>query len=279
MRVAGLKYRKVSPGTWNDAKFRELDDAGKLVWMLLLTHPLMSALGAMRCTPEGLATELRWTTAKMRRALTAIQERRMAEYDDSIGVIWLPNFLRYNVPESPNVVIAWRGAIDALPEGGLRNRITKTAKDYAEALGEAFLKAFVKAFGEGVSKPLPNPEQEPEQEQEPEPEKPKSAATPLPDWVPPEPWAGYIAMRAKIRKPMTQRAKELAVGELEKLRGQGHDPQAVLEQSIFHSWQGLFPLRPNSSKGGANKQESLEERNRRVAKEWRPPELRDRNAS
>lgn len=278
MKAAGLKYRKVSPGTWNDAKFRELDDAGKLVWMLLLTHPLMSALGAMRCTPEGLATELRWTTAKMRRALTTIQERHMAEYDESIGVIWLPNFLRYNVPESPNVVIAWRGSLDALPEGQLRNRISKTAKDFAEALGEAFMKAFVKAFGEAVSKPSPNPEQEQEQEPEQEQEKPKAAAAPLPNWVAPEPWAAYVAMRTKIRKPMTQRAKELAVGELGKLREQGHDPTAVLEQSVFHSWQGLFPLRANGEKGGANKQESLEERNRRVAKGWRPPEMRDRDA-
>ena len=47
----------------------------------------------------------------------------------------------------------------------------------------------------------------------------------------------------KIKKPMTDRAVLLAIRELEKLKGEGHEPKQVLEQSILNSWQGLFPLR------------------------------------
>src|SRR3546814_21174285 len=50
-------------------------------------------------------------------------------------------------------------------------------------------------------------------------------------------------MRIKIRKPMTDYAKSLAVAELARLAEDGHPPGAVLDQSIFRDWQGLFPLK------------------------------------
>lgn len=54
----------------------------------------------------------------------------------------------------------------------------------------------------------------------------------------------YSAMRIKLKKPMTDRAKQLAIGKLRELSGE--DPAEmirILEQSIANSWQGLFPLR------------------------------------
>lgn len=65
---------------------------------------------------------------------------------------------------------------------------------------------------------------------------------PIPDWIPNEAWQGYLDMRKKIRKPMTERAVALAINTLEKLRQQGQDIGAVLDQSTLNSWQGLFPL-------------------------------------
>jgi uncharacterized protein YdaU (DUF1376 family) len=68
----------------------------------------------------------------------------------------------------------------------------------------------------------------------------------LPEWVPVEAWQGYIETRKKKRAPNTDHALDLAVRELEKLRVAGHDPKAVLEQSVFRGWQGLFPIGSNS---------------------------------
>lgn len=65
----------------------------------------------------------------------------------------------------------------------------------------------------------------------------------LPDWVPADAWAGYIEMRKKIKKPMTDRATVLAVGVLIKLRDAGNEPGAVLDQSTMNSWQGLFEVK------------------------------------
>lgn len=73
-----------------------------------------------------------------------------------------------------------------------------------------------------------------------------------PDWIPSEPWAGFVEMRKKIRAPLTERALALAVGELERLRRTGEDPAAVLNQSVFRGWKGLFPVKPDEANHGAN---------------------------
>lgn len=64
----------------------------------------------------------------------------------------------------------------------------------------------------------------------------------LPEWIPQQDWDDYLAMRLKIRKPATERAKQLAVLKLDELRSQGHSPAAVLQQSILRDYQGLFPI-------------------------------------
>lgn len=70
----------------------------------------------------------------------------------------------------------------------------------------------------------------------------------LPDWLPKENWKGYLEMRKKIKKPMTERAVKLQINELTKLKKQGHDPGKVLDQSVRNSWQGLFPLKEGEKK-------------------------------
>ena len=71
----------------------------------------------------------------------------------------------------------------------------------------------------------------------------------LPDWIPVSTWADFVAMRKSIRKAMTPAAMRLQVGVLEKLRSEGHEPRAVLEQSIAASWQGLFPIKADTRSG------------------------------
>lgn len=66
----------------------------------------------------------------------------------------------------------------------------------------------------------------------------------FPSWLPKETWTAYVEMRRKIKKPLTDDAVELAVKKLARLSGsRTEEAKAILEQSIFQSWQGLFPLR------------------------------------
>lgn len=94
-----------------------------------------------------------------------------------------------------------------------------------------------------------------------------------PDWVPTAAWNGYCEMRSRGKQPFTPRAKALAVGALFRLKTEGHDPEAVLDQSVLRGYTGLFPIKANGAGDrNPNRQESLEERNLRVAEAWTPPE-------
>ena len=65
----------------------------------------------------------------------------------------------------------------------------------------------------------------------------------FPDWWPHEAWNGYLAMRKKAKKSPTEHAVELAIAELTKLRADGEDPKAVLDQSTMRHYTGLFPVK------------------------------------
>lgn len=65
----------------------------------------------------------------------------------------------------------------------------------------------------------------------------------LPDWIPEPQWNAWIEARLKVKKPATDWAKRLAVAKLEELKEQGHHPAAVLAQSAFHNWPGLYQIK------------------------------------
>ena len=115
-------YRKIDPRMWNDEKFRSLSMEGKLAFVLLLTHPHMTALGAMRATIPGLAAELGDPKA-FGEAFREVFAKGLAKHDEKASCVYLPRFLKYNKPESPNVIKAWVHCIDLIPECGLKNEV------------------------------------------------------------------------------------------------------------------------------------------------------------
>jgi hypothetical protein len=69
----------------------------------------------------------------------------------------------------------------------------------------------------------------------------------------------FIDMRKTIKKPMTTKALELLIRNLEKLTNLEEEKIAILNQSIEHGWQTVYPLKTvglqtmnNTRKGGMN---------------------------
>lgn len=82
--------------------------------------------------------------------------------------------------------------------------------------------------------------------------------------VPADAMKALRAHRVKIKHPMTERAEELIIGKLEKIWVQhGHDPSAVIDQTIVEGWRGVFPLKDD------------DDGNRRGAGRSRAPDRRD----
>ena len=59
----------------------------------------------------------------------------------------------------------------------------------------------------------------------------------------------FDAMRKAIKKPLTERAKELLLGKLRELAQDTGEQVKILDQSIMHNWQGVFALKGDGDRG------------------------------
>jgi hypothetical protein len=145
-------YRKIDVRIWNDEKFNDMDNEEKLAFIFVLTHPNMTSIGAMRGTVEGLAAEIKALPEAFHKAF----DKGMLKVCKKSSLIVATNFMKYNQPESPNVVKAWAKAFSMLPECELKNeiyaKIYQTVKGLGKDSKKAFLKAFDEAFPEGYGK-------------------------------------------------------------------------------------------------------------------------------
>jgi hypothetical protein len=159
------RYRKIDTRMWGDSRFRKLSSpgpSGKYLWMFLLTGPQTSNIpGLFRTGEMALAEELEWSLEEFQKAFEEAFSKGLVKADWKARVVWIPNAIKYNQPESPNVVKSWRTTWDEIPECPLKVEAHAKLRDYTEALGIGFAKAFIEA----CAKPLPNQEQEQEQEQ------------------------------------------------------------------------------------------------------------------
>lgn len=78
----------------------------------------------------------------------------------------------------------------------------------------------------------------------------------LPEWLPLDAWNGWVEMRKRIKKPMTERAEELRIKDLAAFHAAGEDVGAILDQSTANNWTDLYPLkerRDASTRGSKSK--------------------------
>lgn len=141
-------YRKIDVQIWNDARMVSLKPSAKLAFLFLITHPNMTSIGAMRATVQGLAAELSVSP----KDFAEVFDKGMAKYDEKTFCIFLPNFLKYQTAESPNVIKNWVKQIAYIPEGFLKEEAVGCLKAYVEGMREGFQKA----FHEALRKEYPN---------------------------------------------------------------------------------------------------------------------------
>jgi len=173
------RYRKVEVRTWGDEKFRRLSPmppCGQGLWLFLITGPFTGPVpGLFRAGRAAMAEELDWSLEAFDKAFGEAFREGMVKADFRARVVWVPNAIKHNKPESPNVVKSWATELDLIPECPLKWEAIEALKASVYALGEAFAKAFDKAIGKPLPKPsakpsakaMPNQEQEQEQEKNP----------------------------------------------------------------------------------------------------------------
>ena len=154
------RYSKVSRRIWNSASFRILSQpkpSGAWLFLRVLTAPELNSIpGLFQAWDAGLAKALNWSAKDFDRCFAELTREGLARADWTVGLVWLPNAIAHNEPESPNVVIGWRTYWQELPECLLKLQAQASLMAWFEAKGEPW----VKAFGKAISKTMPNQEQE-----------------------------------------------------------------------------------------------------------------------
>ena len=138
MKPESRRYRKVSVQIWGDAKFFSMSHEGQLAFLFILTHPNMTGIGAMRATMDGLSAELNMDRKGFREPF----DKGLVKASTEAPLITLPNFIKHNPPENPNVVKGWLKILDTLPECELLEEhiglVLQALKGYGEHLAEPF---------------------------------------------------------------------------------------------------------------------------------------------
>jgi hypothetical protein len=62
----------------------------------------------------------------------------------------------------------------------------------------------------------------------------------LPEWIPSEPWNGWLDVRKKKHSPVQGRSRTIAINKLKKWKDQGYDLTEILDAATFGNWQGLY---------------------------------------
>ena len=66
-------------------------------------------------------------------------------------------------------------------------------------------------------------------------------------------FGAFCEMRAKIKSPLTERAKTMIVNRLNELSGDKQTQIAILEQSVMNGWKSVYPLKTDFKNQPANK--------------------------
>jgi len=97
----------------------------------------------------------------------------------------------------------------------------------------------------------------------------------VPAWIPRAAWDRFVAMRKKIRAPLTDDAIELAFKALEEYQDDGQDVEKILDASTLNSWRGLFPLRDQGRGGKRGGGRAMAQEGGKELREWMGQQLDD----
>lgn len=150
------RWRKIDVRISIDERVRRLSRPppnGRSLFDHLLYGPSTSNVpGLYRAGEAHLAEELEWPLEGFREAFREVLGEGLVKADWKARLVWVPGAIKYNRPESPNVVRSWRSTWDELPVCALKaeafSRFKAFLEGYAKAYAEAFSQACAEPYGE-----------------------------------------------------------------------------------------------------------------------------------
>ena len=237
--MAEVKWIKITTDVFDDEKILLIESLPEADSIIVIWFKLLCLAGkqnnsgvfimgnSMPYTDKMLATIFRRKETTVQLALETFERYGMIEMVDN--VVTIPNWNKHQT-------------LDSYEKKKERDRLYQAER-------RAMQKAIVqKSSDESFDKSSDVVISEEEKEKEEDKKENKKRNTPTvyypTDDLLNQTFTDYVEMRKKLKSPMTERAIQLAMSNLEKLSGGDNDTAVqILEQSIMNSWKGLFPLK------------------------------------
>lgn len=143
------KYRKVNPQRWNDPRVRALSKPqanGLSLYWFLKTGPQTGIIpGLYEARAGGLADYLGWPLEAFHEAFQEAITQGLAKACWEAGLVFVPDAVEDDPPQSMNAATAWGVACSELPDCDLKTEGFRHVLAYLEGKNQAFAEAFAKA--------------------------------------------------------------------------------------------------------------------------------------
>lgn len=137
-----LRYRKISTRFWEDRVVTELTSGTRFLFLCLLTCREITPLGIMTFNRDAFRTRTGLSFKNLRRSLSELEENGLIRMDPESLLIVIPNFLKHNPPENPNVVKSYIKLASEFPECDLLNEYMEDVIQILSEMGDIFIGPF-----------------------------------------------------------------------------------------------------------------------------------------
>lgn len=143
------RHRRIGIRLWLDHRFCSLsrpEANGQSLYWFLRAGPYTGIIpGLFAARAPGLADHLGWSSEAFREAFTEVAAAGLVSADWVAGVVFVPDAVLDEPPQSPNVILSWKNPWAEIPECELKDEAYQYLLSFTEGISKAYVEAFVKA--------------------------------------------------------------------------------------------------------------------------------------
>lgn len=157
------EYGQVQSAFWQSPDAQSWSDTGKLLALYLLTGPHANGVGCYRLPDGYVMADLGWSQERVSKGFDELSAKGFANRFD--GVVFIPNFLRWNRIANGNIAKARFAEFEALPKGIAKSLAARAMLEFCtflEPAHERVLETVCETLPEGYANQnptQPNPTQ------------------------------------------------------------------------------------------------------------------------
>lgn len=143
-------YREI----WDDSRFYEMSEIGRLVYFYVLSSPMGNGLGCFKAGVAAMAEEMRLSTKRFIEGFKEGLNKGLYEYDELHRVLLVPKYFYRNPPANPNGIKALSKEFLKIPTCKLKTKCYHIIRAWIGRQKESFAEPFEELFAEPLEEPL-----------------------------------------------------------------------------------------------------------------------------